>query len=368
MGIKSAILLAGIIASADAVEASADVQQQPSKHSRFLRKRQKGRLLNKNKQVVDSSTTKVIEKRHTKKNKKNDIDITEEDVGFWTRTLQQSFPPTPQPNPIPPPTTPSPIEITPSPTPGGPIETPNPTELPPVVSTPAPTPLGLEPTPSPTTDEPTVSPSGAPTFPCNLTPDERAAQIQTLMETVSDPATFADPESPQSQALNWITNEDTITPIMCPNQENIGCSRGGSINPMIQRYVLAVFYFATEGGDWDQCSAPNDLDSVISITAANAQCDRVVTPFGVANDRVGDTSTDAWLGPVNECEWGGVACWGMDTPNLNMCVDQIDFGTLDMCVSVLVSIKEGVSLLTSYVNLLVNTQRTMVSQVNWLQK
>ena len=20
----------------------------------------------------------------------------------------------------------------------------------------------------------------------------------------------------------------------------------------------------------------------------------------------------AWLGPVNECEWGGVACWGMD--------------------------------------------------------
>ena len=366
MGIKSAILLAGIIASADAVEAS-DVQQQPSKHSRFLRKRQKGRLLNKNKQVVDSSTTKVIEKRHTKKN--NDIDITEEDVGFWTRTLQQSFPPTPQPNPIPPPTTPSPIEITPSPTPGGPIETPNPTELPPVVSTPAPTPLGLEPTPSPTTDEPTVSPSGAPTFPCNLTPDERAAQIQTLMETVSDPATFADPESPQSQALNWITNEDTITPIMCPNQENTGCSRGGSINPMIQRYVLAVFYFATEGGDWDQCSAPNDLDSVISITAANAQCDRVVTPFGVANDRVGDTSTDAWLGPVNECEWGGVACWGMDTPNLNMCVDQIDFGTLiDMCVSVLVSIKEVVTLLTSYVNLLVNTQRTMVSQVNWLQK
>ena len=148
------------------------------------------------------------------------------------------------------------------------------------------------------------------------------------METVSDPATFADQESPQSQALNWITNEDTITPIMCPNQENIGCSRGGSINPMIQRYVLAVFYFATEGGDWAQCNAPNNLDDPASVTAADAQCDRVVTPFGVNNDRVGDTSTDAWLGPVNECEWGGVACWGIDTPSLNMCVDQLDFGKL----------------------------------------
>jgi len=155
---------------------------------------------------------------------------------------------------------------------------------------------------------------------------------------------------------------------MCPNQENIGCSRGGSINPMIQRYVLAVFYFATEGGDWDQCSAPNDLDNPASIAAANNACDRVVTPFGVANDRVGDTSTDAWLGPVNECEWGGVACWGMDTPNLNLCIDQLDFGKLGCCVCVLVGIKEGVSSLTPHVTLLVNTQKTMVSQVNWLQK
>ena len=98
------------------------------------------------------------------------------------------------------------------------------------------------------------------------------------------------------------------------------------MNPMIQRYVLATFYFATGGEDWTQCTAAEDFDDSNSVAEADAECARAVTPFGVANDRVGDTSTDAWLGPVNECAWGGVACWGADTPNLNLCVDQLDFG------------------------------------------
>jgi hypothetical protein len=94
---------------------------------------------------------------------------------------------------------------------------------------------------------------------------------------------------------------------------------------MVQRYVLATFYFATGGDAWGQCSAPENLDDAASVAAANESCDRVVTPYAVTNERVGDTSTDAWLGPVNECEWGGVACWGSDTPNLDLCLDQLDF-------------------------------------------
>ena len=31
---------------------------------------------------------------------------------------------------------------------------------------------------------------------------------------------------------------------------------------------------------------------------------------------------NAWLTPANECEWGA------DTPNLDYCIDQIDFGEL----------------------------------------
>ena len=181
------------------------------------------------------------------------------------------------------------------------------------------------------TDPPTSRPTVAPTIAldrCGLTPQERAGQIKELMSTVSDPITFDDPNSPQAKALDWITNKDAISPILCPNriEEGVGCTRGGVVNDMIQRYVLAVFYYATDGDDWDQCSAASDFSDSAAVAEADANCDRVVTPFGVANARVGDTSTNAWLGAVNECEWGGVACWGADTPNLNLCTDQLDFG------------------------------------------
>jgi hypothetical protein len=135
-----------------------------------------------------------------------------------------------------------------------------------------------------------------------------------LYAAFSNDAFFDDPTTPQAQALDWITNEDTLT--VCPSDN--------SCHPL-QRYVLAVFYFATNGGAWDQCNAPSDFNDAAAIEEANNNCDRVVTPFAVPNQRVGDSSSDAWLSPSNECEWGGVACWGADTPNLNLCVDQLDF-------------------------------------------
>lgn len=142
--------------------------------------------------------------------------------------------------------------------------------------------------------------------------------IRALMSTVTDTILFDDPLTPQARALNWITNEDAISPLLCPAASTSICS-------MIQRYVLAAFYYAAEGDSWSQCSAPADFDDPASVAAANSNCQREVTPFGVANNRVGATSTDAWLGPINECFWGGVACWGADTPNLDRCIDQLDF-------------------------------------------
>ncbi|KAL3810609.1 hypothetical protein ACHAXA_010567 [Cyclostephanos tholiformis] len=180
------------------------------------------------------------------------------------------------------------------------------------------------PTPIPSTLNPTLTPSASPTQPCNLSPEERTTQIKELLSTVSDPALFDDPTTPQARALDWITNEDAIVPTLCPNFDGQGCKLDGQ-NPLVQRYSLATFYFATNGDAWNQCSAPENFDDAASVATANDGCNRVVTPFGVENERVGDTSTDAWLGPVNECFWGGVACWGSDTPNLNLCVDQLDF-------------------------------------------
>ena len=295
MGVKSAILLAGVATAAAAGRAEQRPQEGKPSSSRFLRNRKKaatkrGRLTN----------------RTLKKHGRHDVDITAEDVGFWTRTLQGGSLPAPTPFPTPRP------QSTPEP------QTPNPTD-------------GFEPTPAPTTVEPTFEPTEGPSFPCNLEPEERAAQIRELLSTVSDPALFDDPATPQAQALNWITNEDTIEPVLCPNEIGEGCTRGGSVNPLVQRYALAVFYYGTDGDDWEQCSAPDDFSDPASIAVADAACERVVTPFGVANERVGDTSTDAWLGPVNECFWGGVACWGSDTPNLNLCIDQLDFGECRLC-------------------------------------
>mmetsp|Transcript_23661 Transcript_23661/g.40407 ORF Transcript_23661/g.40407 Transcript_23661/m.40407 type:complete len:545 (+) Transcript_23661:54-1688(+) len=375
MAFKSAILLAGCISATTATAAAATTTERKPSQSRFLRNNRKRhdtrrgaainqRLQNNGKAATMSSSTRQQE-----------MDITAEDVSFWTRSLQSSIEPLPtkQPTtasstfptsivtidptdpistPVPTPgvaTTPSPTPdavTTPSPTPGA-VTTPGPTDEPPGTpsptidpseSTPFPTPLPsvqiptpfpsieIVPTPAPTTNQPTLLPTASPTFPCNLSPEDRTSQIRKLLSSISDPDLFEDPSTPQAQALDWITNDDPIEPILCPNQFASGCTRGGNVNPIVQRYVLAAFYFATQGTEgWRQCTAPTDFDDEDAIAAANAVCDRVVTPYGVGNERVGDTSTDAWLGPSNECEWGGVACWGADTPNLNLCIDQLDF-------------------------------------------
>ncbi|KAL3799057.1 hypothetical protein ACHAW5_004062 [Stephanodiscus triporus] len=360
MGVKSATLVAGCLLAAAA--ASTD-DAKKKYYSRFLRKRQNG-------------TVKYgygTGEQH--KALKKELDITAEDVVFWTRSLQSSYPPLPttaipipptpmtpapvEPTPMSPaPITPAPIDSTPIPITPAPITpaptSPAPTSLAPITSTPAPmtpppvliTPLPsslfptFPPTPIPSTMNPTLSPSASPTQPCNLSPDARTAQIRELMSTISDPVLFDDPTTPQARALEWITNEDTIVPTLCPNNDGLGCTNDG-VNPMVQRYVLATFYFATNGDDWNQCSAPENFDDAASVATANDNCNRVVTPFGVANERV--VGTDAWLGPVNECYWGGVACWGADTPNLDLCLDQLDFANALFSISDIEKENNGLS-------------------------
>jgi len=116
---------------------------------------------------------------------------------------------------------------------------------------------------------------------CNLSSEERAAQIRVLLSTVSNSSLFDDPTTPQAQALNWITNEDTIEPVLCPNQIGEDCTMGGTVNPMVQRYIMATFYFATQGEN-------------------------------------GWIKVNKWLTPVNECEWGGVTCWNLCIEKLNI--------------------------------------------------
>ena len=61
------------------------------------------------KQMAGSNTKKhLLTRKNRKQHNDNDVDITE-DVAFWTRSLQSSFPPPPTPPDVPPPAVSTPI-------------------------------------------------------------------------------------------------------------------------------------------------------------------------------------------------------------------------------------------------------------------
>jgi hypothetical protein len=106
--------------------------------------------------------------------------------------------------------------------------------------TPAPNPTPAT-TPTPVT---TPTPAPMPTPPQSPTP--APAQRNPLQElkpwiapTEQDLLPFDDFSSPQSRALEWL-NDDPIT-----------MSTGRATSVVLQRYVLAVFYFTTFGSGWN---------------------------------------------------------------------------------------------------------------------
>ena len=166
--------------------------------------------------------------------------------------------------------------------------------------------VSLMPTTSPSAAPsamPSVAPSGMPSASptlakCGMTPEERAARILAILVTVTDPLFLSDPTTIQGQAADWLIEQDEY--VVCPDDPKL-----------VQRFALAVMYFATNGDDWLQCSAnPMALDSC-----------------GFEDPFVGDKR---FLSAVNECEWAGITC------DQHMCVDQIEFGTFMRCVCIVI--------------------------------
>ena len=84
-----------------------------------------------------------------------------------------------------------------------------------------------------------------PTKVCNgITEGQRKRRIlaEITASGVSSRQDLADDRSPQGMALDWITNEDEAE--LCPDNNNL-----------IQRYIMAVFYYSTDGDRWAECSA-----------------------------------------------------------------------------------------------------------------
>lgn len=149
------------------------------------------------------------------------------------------------------------------------------------------------------------NPSSAPTESTSLSIFGANIQNYLVSQSISDILSFENATTAQQQALNFIVNTDAI-PVGLADEENETVSVSPSreknddelsnnkdseqqpylsmstpIYRVVQRYVMATLYYATEGETWDV----NDL----------------------------------WLTPgVHECEWVGVVCREMDIPSVTL--------------------------------------------------
>eukprot|EP00957_Ditylum_brightwellii_P087003 6622162-Ditylum_brightwellii.AAC.1 len=129
---------------------------------------------------------------------------------------------------------------------------------------------------------------------CGTTHEERRTAITATLETVSDPALLITQGTPQNTALEWIVELDTLC--VCPDDDNL-----------VQRYVLAVFYYSMGGGTWNQCNAPANFADTSSIADADASCFTIGNGLDMFQEETFN-GNNAWLTPSDECYWGGVAC------------------------------------------------------------
>ena len=112
------------------------------------------------------------------------------------------------------------------------------------------------------TEAPSQAPSMAPT---STTYTELLSAIEDLYGDGNDELfaeSFANTESPQSQAAKWAAD---VAPIGLSGQDP----------RMISRYALATLYFATNGDDWKRCGRDS------------TECDL----------------SREWLTAENECDW-----------------------------------------------------------------
>ena len=85
------------------------------------------------------------------------------------------------------------------------------------------------------------------------------------------------PSPPTDLALDWLINVDAMR--LCPSDKNL-----------IQRFILATFYFSTGGDEWNECGR-ND--------------------YGRKKKNGGDSQCEDggnWLSPISECSWHGNRC------------------------------------------------------------
>jgi hypothetical protein len=101
--------------------------------------------------------------------------------------------------------------------------------------------------------------------------------------------------SPQNDAYNWLL------------KDNFYCYSDPKI---IQRYIMALTYFSTDGDKWTNCGEEGGSSACVSAICKD-------------NGRKPRLGANRWLGKGSECLWCGAAC-----NTTNKCITDIDLGTL----------------------------------------
>lgn len=78
---------------------------------------------------------------------------------------------------------------------------------------------------------------------CGMSRNQRARMIlnQITASEVSKNRDLVRDRTPQSKALDWVVSQDGAQ--LCPDDPRV-----------LQRYILAVFYYSTDGDNWAECS------------------------------------------------------------------------------------------------------------------
>jgi hypothetical protein len=129
--------------------------------------------------------------------------------------------------------------------------------------------------------------------------------IRDQLELVVGKQKLDDVTTPHYRAMQWIINDDPFE--VLPDDLHL-----------IQRYLLAVFYFSTtEKGEWFSCG-PNYSDYADSycvfklLNSVNVPSPWLNTYVGVADTR--------WLSVEHECDWAGISCDDFNqTRVINIC-------------------------------------------------
>jgi hypothetical protein len=162
----------------------------------------------------------------------------------------------------------------------------------------------LKPTFKPTA-RPSNKPSESPKDCCNLPLGERRNQLLEIYSTVSRQADILTSGTPQNLAFEYVINDEVYC--LCPN--NASCE-------LVQRYVMAVYYYSTKGDGWVNCGAK-------SLVCNSNETQNLFTGEEISG--CFPEAKASWLSPVSSCTWCGNICEDVN----NTCITQIELNSIN---------------------------------------